>query len=179
MSRRWIERGEPFAHLFGEFARSAWRWECQGEYREPAESEPFRLWRAGRGDDTWLRPWADQVRAYRRAGKTFQRARMLTEPPTEYLRWMLDVTRLNVEAGEDIRWIDERRARAMDAPRDDFYLFDDDRVAVLKFDERGVSGAELIDDPDVVGEYRAWRDRVWPVAVPHARYIAGLAERSP
>lgn len=43
----------------------------------------------------------------------------------------------------------------------------------------GVSGAEVIDDRDVVRDHQAWRDRVWPVAIPHHEYLSSHAERSP
>lgn len=166
MSTTRVGRGEPFAALFDTWHTAAWRWECQGEYHEPDEQEPFARWRRGEGDHAWIRPWTDRVRAWRRTGKTFGRVRMLTEPLTEYLRWMLDVTPTNIEAGEDIRWIEEGRARELGAPRYDFYLLDD-RVVILQFDERGVSGADLIDDADVVRQHQAWRDLVWPLAIPH------------
>lgn len=178
MTRTWIGRGEPFADLFATWQTSVFRWECQGQYHEPEEDEPFERWRRGIGDNEWIQPWAAQIRTWRRAGKTFNRVRMLTEPLTEYLRWMLDVTSVNVDAGEDIRWIGERTAREMGAPTYDFYLFDNARVVILHFDERGVSGADLIDDADVVREHQAWRDRVWPMAIPHHEYIS-QHQRSP
>lgn len=172
MTSTWIARGEPFGRLFSEFQRSAWRWECQGVYHEPAEVQPWQQWRDGNRDDAWLRPWADTIRGWHGEGKTFERVRMLTEPLTEYLRWMLDFTYVNVEAGEDIRWIEQHRARELGAPDYDFYLFDDARVAIMHFDEHGVSGADLIDDPDVVRQHQRWRDLVWPLAIRHNDYLA-------
>ncbi|RSD22023.1 DUF6879 family protein [Amycolatopsis eburnea] len=163
----WVKPGAEFAELLASFERSAWRWECQGTYREPDEREPLQAWRNGRPDYSFMDPWLDQIRRQRAEGKRFERVRLLTDPPTEYLRWLFGFTHLNVDAGEDIRWIGERQARELDAPSYDFYLLDDLKVAVLHFDENGVSGAELTDHPDTVAEHRRWRDRVWPVAVPH------------
>lgn len=175
MSREWVERAD-FVSLFDDIRQSSWRWECQGEYLEPNEEEPFRLWRESRPDDSWMRPWMETVSRWWREGKTFERVRMLTDPLTDYLRWMLDITHLNVEAGEDIRWIDEESAQRLRLPRYDYYVFDEDRVVIMHFDDHGVSGAELIDEPSVVHRHLRWRDAVWPEATPHREY---MAERSP
>ena len=163
----WVRPGEEFAALFRDFRHSAWRWECQGTYHEPGEREPFRRWQAGDPDTTFLDSWAAQVRQFRAEGKTFQRVRMVTEPPTDYLRWMFEVTTMNIAAGEDIRWIAESEAAALGAPRHDFYIFDDTRVAIMEFDENGVAGAEVRDDDATLAEHRRWRDLVWPRATPH------------
>ena len=175
----WVNRGEEFAALFRAFEHNSWRWECQGTYREPGEREPFRLWREGRPDNAFLDGWLTRVRSFRAEGKTLQRVRMVTEPPTEYLRWMFTVTPLNVAAGEDIRWISEQAAHFLGGmPKHDFYLFDDQRVAIMQFDDNGVVGAEVTDDPGTVAEHRDWRDRVWSAATPHAESEYATA-RSP
>lgn len=179
MGRVWIERGEPFERLFSTFTTSVWRWECQGEYHEPVEDAPFQQWREGSRDDAWLQPWAQFVRGLRQDGKTFSRVRMLTEPLTDYLRWMLDFTYVNVDAGEDIRWIEQHQARELGAPTHDFYVFDDVRVGILHFDDAGVAGVELDDDVDVLRKHQQWRDLVWPLAVPHREYLAQHRQRSP
>ena len=174
----WVKPGAEFADLFHTFESSAWRWECQGTYREPVEREPLQAWRDGRPDFAFMQPWLDQIRAHRAEGKAFERVRMMTSPPTEYLRWEFEFTPLNIEAGEDIRWISEEHARELGAPGHDFYIFDDRRVAVLRFDNNGVSGAEVTDDPATVAEHRQWRDRVWPVAIAHNQQFAPTT-RSP
>lgn len=168
----WVKPGAEFAELLRSFERSAWRWECQGTYREPDEREPLQAWRDGHPDYSFMQPWLSQIREQRAAGKTFERVRMLTEPLTEYLRWLIGFTDLNVEAGEDIRWIAEGYARPLGAPEHDFYLFDDRVVGILHFDDNGVAGVEVTDEPGTVAEHRRWRNRIWPVAVPHAQQFA-------
>ncbi|WP_329064851.1 DUF6879 family protein [Amycolatopsis sp. NBC_01480] len=163
----WIKPGPEFADLLRSYEQTAWRWECQGTYREPDEQRPLQAWRDGHPDYAFLQPWLDQIRTQRAAGKRFERVRLLTDPPTEYLRWMLQLTHLNIDAGEDIRWISEGHARKLGAPPADFYLLDDRIVATLHFDENGVAGVEVTDDPATVAQHRRWRDIVWPVAVPH------------
>jgi hypothetical protein len=168
-----LVRGEGFADLFRRFTRSAWRWEAQGTYRQPDEVDPWQRWREGvpvSADLDWLAPWLDDVREAARAGRRFERVRMLTEPLTEYLRWQMEVTPANVEAGEDIRVLPESEARSLDLPQDDFWLFDDERVAVLHFGPTDLRGAEIITDPDTVARYRSWRDLAWQHAVTFQDY---------
>lgn len=168
-----------FDQLFATFTRSAWRWESQAVYHEPSEVEPWQRWRDGLADDLeWLRPWLDDIRAATRAGKRFERVRMFTKPLTEYLRWQLDVTPANSAAGEDIRWLAEDRARQLDLPEYDFWLFDDQTVARMHFSDTGMTGAEIFTDSATVARHRAWRDVAWQHAIPFDEYRAGdIAER--
>lgn len=165
----WIEPGPNFRRLVTEYRQSSWRWECQGAYREPDEREPWALWREGRPDHSFMDGWVATIRGITEAGKRFERVRMVTEPPTDYLRWMFAFTHINIEAGEDIRWLEESRARALEMPmpEHDFYIIDDERVAILHFGDNGVSGVEVLDDAHTVAEHQRWRDLVWPLAVPH------------
>lgn len=168
-----LVRGEDFADLFRRFSRSAWRWEAQGVYLQPDEVEPWQRWREGTPALTfldWLRPWLDEVQAATRAGRRFERVRMMTEPPTEYLRWQMEVTPANVKAGEVIHILSEPMARTLGLPQEDFWLFDDERVAVLHFTSDDLEGAEIITDPDTVARYRSWRDLTMEHAVAFENY---------
>jgi hypothetical protein len=166
-----VDRGAPFNRLVTDYERSAFRWECQGSYREDDEVEPWRRWRAGDRDTSWMSEWVTTVRRLRAEGKTFARVRMLTDPLTDYLRWMLEVTPTNIAAGEDIRWISEAGARAAGAPGYDFYLLDDRLLVTLRFDEHGVSGAEVTDDPAIVQDHCTVRDRLTAAADPHTEGV--------
>lgn len=168
-----LVRGEGFADLFRQFSSSAWRWEAQGTYRQPDEVEPWQRWRDGvpvSTDLDWLAPWFDLVRAATGAGKRFERVRMITDPPTEYLRWQMEVTPANIDAGEDIRILSDADAGRLNLPDQDFWLFDDARVAVLHFGPSDLDGAEIITDPATVARYRSWRDAAWRHAVTFQQY---------
>jgi len=156
--------------LFRSFTRRSWRWECQGDYAIDATA--LRRWRDGAPPDMSRKaPWLQYIREITSADKAFDRVRMLTEPLTEYLRWLIEQTAANVAAGEDIRWITQAAAAELGMPGYDFYLFDDSRVAVMRFGpDKLLSDLELIDEPDVVAQHRAYRDAVWPRAMPHAEY---------
>jgi hypothetical protein len=158
-----------FGDLFRSFQRSAWRWEAQETYRQADEVEPWQRWRDGipvLEDLDWLRPWLDDVRAATQAGRVFQRVRKLTDPLTEYLRWQMEVTPANVEAGEDIRLLPDHLARELGLPEHDFWIFDEVQVAILQFGPDGLTGAEIVTEPATVARYNSWRNIAWTTAVP-------------
>lgn len=158
------------------FDRSAWRWECQGVYA--SDLPAMRRDQAGDSADSPHRTaWLDHIRAITTAGKTFARVRMLTEPLTDYLAWMIGRTQANVDAGEDIRWLPEAQARELNMPDYDFYLLDDARVAIMRFDTAKVlTDIEVVTDEHTIAQHRSYRDLAWPLAVRHAD-LAGAAER--
>lgn len=168
------ERVEPerLATLLEGARVAVWRWECRGDY-SAVDADLLRRWRAGLGrDPAEDRPWVEYVRGLRRRGIRFERARRLTVPPTEYLRMQLDLSYMNVEAGEDVRWVAPSDAADMEMPSYDYYLVDDDVVAVLDFDAAGgFVGARTCAAREVVERHVAWRDLIWPRAVPHALYL--------
>jgi hypothetical protein len=124
-----------------------------GEAREQGQ----RLWLAG-------------VRAATDAGRPFSRVRMVTEPLTYYLRLELATAPRNVEAGEIIRLIGAARAHELELPSEDFWLFDDELVAQMHFDDGGFTHADLIDEARTVGSFRGIRDLAWRNAVPFSEY---------
>jgi hypothetical protein len=156
---------------------ASWRWECQGDY-SAIDATLLHRWRNGLGrDPADDRAWVEYVRGLRQRGVRFERVRMLTEPLTEYLRMQLDFTYMNVQAGEDVRWVEQAVSRELGMPSYDFYLIDD-LVVVLDFDDAGMlAGARTSTDPVAVERHRRWRDVIWPHTVPHERYLADLAHR--
>lgn len=159
---------DQLSALFASVTRSVWRWECQGHY-EVDEAELAR-WRAGLPSelDTETIAWHDYIRGLRRRAIPFQRVRMITEPATEYLIWLMTTTDANIDAGEDIRWVHESVARDLGLPEYDYYLVDDERVAIMRFDaEYTLVDVKVTTQPDVVAQHRRWRDLVWHHAVQH------------
>lgn len=164
------ERVEPgrLASLLDGARVRLWRWECRGDY-STVDADLLERWRAGRGRDPQEdRPWVEYVQGLRQRGVRFERARRLTEPLTEYLRMQVDFTYMNIEAGEDVRWVAPAAAAEVGMPDYDFYLVDDGRVAVLDFDADGqFADARTSTTREVVTRHVAWRDLIWPHAVPH------------
>jgi uncharacterized protein DUF6879 len=161
-----------FEALFDTFTTSAWRLETQPSYDEPEEREPLRRWLAGEPDDlAWITDWWAWIRDITGSGKRFERVRVLYDPPSDYQRYELGVlTPPAVEAGEEIRILPAARAHELNLPDQDFWMFDDIRVAVLHFGADGVAGAELIDDAAAVRPFRHARDRAWHASVTYREW---------
>ena len=68
---------------------------------------------------------------------TIRRARIVSEPVSEYIRFEYDITFTNVEAGEDVRWLPRRRASDLLLPGNDFWVFDDRLVLWNHFTGEG------------------------------------------
>jgi uncharacterized protein DUF6879 len=93
---------------------------------------------------------------------------------SEQTRWGLAIAEHNIATGEEIRWLPRHLVEQSDLPADDFWLFDDHRVAFTVFEPSGrfVGGAATA-DPVIVDYCRAVQDHVWRAAVPHDLYVAG------
>ena len=91
---------EEFADLFASFAHTAFRLETRDFYDEDSEHEPFRRFLAGEpADDSWMADFCDDVRGWVAEGKRIERARVVTVPHSDYVRWSMTVARLNIQAG--------------------------------------------------------------------------------
>lgn len=106
-------------------------------------------------------------------GVVVARARVVTEPHTDYVRWELALDPQNIDAGEDIRYLPRHSAEDIVLPTEDCWLFDDDRLVLSLFKPEGGSGGFAREcDPDLIRQYRVACDQVWSRAVPYARYVA-------
>ncbi|MCA1703656.1 MAG: hypothetical protein LC808_10520, partial [Actinobacteria bacterium] len=83
------------------------------------------------------------------------------------------VAPLNIDAGEDIRWLPRHLADDIDFPAEDFWLFDDNRVVFTVFEDGGrfIGGMETLDS-NLVEQCRKVYEQVCALAVPHAEYAS-------
>lgn len=160
--------------LFDEFEQTAFRLETRDQYVEESEEAPLRLFLSGEPDDyRWMAGWAARVRGMTESGARVERVRVVTEPLSDYITWSLHVARINVEAGEDIRYLERSRALDLGLPDEDYWLFDGARAAVFRFDEQGrVSGKDLVTEPRDVAQRSTWRDLAWNAATPWKEFAA-------
>ncbi|MBF6068182.1 MULTISPECIES: DUF6879 family protein [Nocardia] len=165
--------GSGFTNLFRTCQQSAFHLEVHDTYSTPEESEPFRMFLAGEPDDyAWMNGWTDTVRAGAARGVAFQRVRVVTVPHTDYTRWGLAVSEVNIAAGEDVRYLPRHQVDADRLPSDDYWLFDDTMVAYTLFTPEGAAaGAAVTTDPVLVRRCIEIRAVIWPRAIPRARYI--------
>lgn len=163
---------EEFARLFTSFAHTAFRLETRDFYDVDSEHEPFRRYLAGEtADDSWITGFCERVKGWTAEGKRLERVRVVTVPHSDYVRWSMTVARLNTEAGEDIRYLPRDRASELELPDEDFWLFDAQQAAILRFDDADrLLGAELIEDPAEVVKRCHLRDVAWHYAIPWRQY---------
>lgn len=163
--------GEDMGKLFQNFQRSAFRMETQPTYDIPEELADLARWRAGRPKAAdHNAEWCELVRANTEAGKNMQRLKVVRKPFSEYTRFLFDwAIPGNVEAGEDYRILDLSKS-GLEVPRQDFWLFDDETVALLNFNDDGAFAGAAKADPAELDHYRKWRDAALAEAVPFSDY---------
>ncbi|MFE6779664.1 DUF6879 family protein [Streptomyces sp. NPDC057702] len=165
-----------FTEMLADCHKSAVHLEMRDAYAIAAEADEFEAWKAGddggRNDRTGRRSaWLSTVRNATARGVRFRRARVVSEPVSEYIRFEHAGTHLNIEAGEQIRWLSRRRASDIPLPGNDFWLFDDRIVRFNHFTgEGGSGGPEVVDEPPVVELCRSAFDAVWERATPHEEF---------
>ncbi|RDI53998.1 DUF6879 family protein [Nocardia mexicana] len=167
-------QGEEFVDLFrgGEWKR-AFHLETQDEYLVADEHEPFRKFLAGEPDDyEWCRSWDDLIRDVTGSGKQVHRVRLVSIPHVDYTRFGLTIAPLNIEAGEEIKWLPRPLIDPAELTQDDYWLFDDDLVVFVTFRSDGdFGGFAVTDDPVIAAHCTAIRDKVWGLGIPHADYV--------
>ncbi|GII78106.1 hypothetical protein Sru01_30880 [Sphaerisporangium rufum] len=162
--------------LLNEFSTSAFRFETRETYRSIVGREPFRRFLAGEPDDyAWHRGWMDKISRDRAAGKVWQRVRIVSVPLSDYNRYGVQVARLSIAAGEDIRYLRRDIAESIGLHPLDAWLLDSERLVRLVFnDDDTFRGAERITDPGMVRRHLEWREVALRHAEPFDRFVARL-----
>ncbi len=155
------------------FEHTAFRLETRERYLDPEEEEPIRKFLAGElPDDAWFMDWYELVAKVSAEDRRMERVRVVSEPHSDYTRFGIDLAkRLNVPAGEDIRYLIRPRAVDLGLPVEDFWLFDSSRLLVLHFDGDELLGAEEVSDPAEIVKHCYWRDLAWHYAVRLDNYV--------
>ncbi|OMI38618.1 DUF6879 family protein [Streptomyces sparsogenes] len=162
-----------FAELLGRTQRSAAHLELRDSY---APTERFEAWRRGERinwDDreSWWHPYDQLIADTVARGVAIRRARVVSEPVSEYIRWEHYVTHANVTAGEEVRWLPRRQATKIPLPGNDFWLFDGALLRVHHFSGDGeVVEDEITADAETVMLCLNAFDAVWKRAIPHHLY---------
>ena len=164
---------EPATYeLFRSATTSAVHLEMRDNYTP--DDPDWRDWREGRRFDPaerW-RHWFDLMAETTGRGVEVRRARIVSEPVTEYIRFEHAVTAAhNVAAGEQVRWLPRPKAADLLVPGCDFWVFDQSIVVFNHFDGIGNwVGEERRDDANVAKQCASAFDAVWSRATPHQAY---------
>lgn len=163
---------DEFEQLLRSFERESIHLETRDAYGTAVELPHMAKWAAGEADDLeWLQDWCSTVRNHAAAGRSVRRARVVSEPLSDYQLWSHSIARSMVDAGEDIRWVSRRNVSSIGVPGNDFYLFDDRLVVFLHYAGNGLAVDRVTSmDPGDVDLCRSTFNSVWKLAVPHNEY---------
>ncbi|WP_433229409.1 DUF6879 family protein [Actinomadura formosensis] len=161
-----------FDELFAGCRYSAVHLEMRDMYTP--DDETYLDWKAGVKFDPVerFRDWYDLVVATVARGVDIRRARVVSEPITDFIRHEYEVTPvLNIPAGEKVRWLPRRRASDLALPGNDFWVFDDKLVRFGFFAGDGTYlGHEITEDPAIVKSCSSAFESVWERATEHGSY---------
>ncbi|NUS09828.1 MAG: hypothetical protein HOY69_00200 [Streptomyces sp.] len=162
---------------FAELLASAGHSAVHLEMRDVYYSNPrFEAWQDGTRVDwenrnSWWRPFHQDIADAVARGVQVRRARVVSEPVSDYIRWEHYQTRANVEAGEQVRWLPRHQAWDLLVPGTDLWIFDGQLMRTHHFSGDGEwISKELHHDPAVVDQHAAAFERIWDRATPHDRY---------
>ncbi|MDH6140964.1 MULTISPECIES: DUF6879 family protein [Kitasatospora] len=122
--------------------------------------------------DGWA-AWVPLVREAIGRGVVMRRARIVSEPVTDYIRFEHAGTVVNIAAGEQVRWLPRRLASDIAVPGNDFWVFDGRLVEFNHFTGNGDWADpqyELTEDPAVVQLCVSAFESVWARGIDHAKY---------
>jgi len=169
---------DEFDEALRSFKRSAFRLETRDSYALGYEAADFGRFLAGSPVPPpqldWWRPWLDRMARFTREGKTVSRVRVLSEPPSDYQRWLMWADPWHSRAGEQIRYMPRSRAEEIGLPLSrDWWLLDSERVIQMWFTDDGeIDEKILTDEPGLVFRHCAWRDLAVRNATPAERHAA-------
>ncbi len=156
--------------------RSAAHLEMRDWYAADDEKQRFeRFLVTGRRDHAAeaaeRRQWLDLIRKISAAGVRVRRARIISEPVSDYIRFEWHGAGPSIDAGEEIRWLPRRLASPIALPGNDFWLLDERTVMFNYFSGDGKPlGQEITDDVATVELCNAAFEAVWQLAIPHVEY---------
>jgi hypothetical protein len=167
-----VEQAPPFDELMASAHHSAVHLEMRDSY---TPSDPIFLdWKAGKQFDPVERmaDWFRSRRSTLARGVVIRRARIVSEPLSDFTRHEYEMTpRLNIPAGEQVRWLPRRRASDLALPGNDFWVFDEHTIRFGYFAGDGeLVGHEVCRDPDVLKLCLSAFEAVWDRAIPHEDY---------
>lgn len=162
-----------FAELLADTTQSAVHLEMRDGYFTNPRYEAWANGETVNWEDraSWWRPYHQNIADAVARGVTVRRARIVSEPVSDYIAWEHHQTRANVEAGEVVRWLPRHRAWDLLLPGSDLWIFDGRLMRVHHFSGDGEwISKELCDDPAVLNQHATAFEMVWARATPHDQY---------
>jgi hypothetical protein len=165
---------DEFSQLLRGIKRSFVHLELRDSYGTAVELPHMAKWASGEPDDlAWLQSWCGTLRTHIASGKSLRRARVVSEPLSDYQRWSYSIADPMVDAGEDIRWVPRRLLLSTAVTGNDFYLLDGELVIFLLYAGDGLAVNKVISrDPADVSFCSSVFESVWQHAIRHRDFIS-------
>lgn len=167
---------EELDALFDNFEQSAFRLETLDYYGVEYDVEELGQYLSGAPLPPDLpedvAAWRDRIIAWVAEGKRYYRVHVVHSPLNDYLCFECEWGYLHTQrTGEEIFILDTaERPRPGGLPNEDFWLFDDTKVARMHYDAEGrYVGAELLPKSEAP-QYCRYRDLAVAAAVPFDEY---------
>ncbi|MER5864309.1 DUF6879 family protein [Kitasatospora sp. NPDC002040] len=155
---------------------SAVHLEMRDAYGVADEADDYASWLAGGERDTdpaspYWSAWVQIISELTARGVRVRRARIVSEPVSDYIRYEHAGTVVNLAAGEEVRWLPRKQASTLFLPGNDFWLLDGKLVRFGHFSGHGeYLGETFTDEPSVAALCADAFESVWTLAVPHEKF---------
>lgn len=165
-----------FNELLCSARESAVHLEMRDSYGVREEAADFEQWKATGAqnldpESEYWKPWLDLLRGTVARGVAIRRARIVSEPVTDYIRFEHTSTYLTDQAGEQSRWLPRSKASHLALPGNDLWLIDSRAVRFNLFSGGGAGlEGQYTEDPAVARLCMTAFEAVWDRAVPHDEY---------
>ena len=163
---------ESFDDLLAGCNRTALKLEFRDQYM--TDDPAYVAWKAGDLDRAVAEyaGWTSTARDAVERGIQMKRARIVSEPVSDYIAFEHAVTSpVNIAAGELIRWVSRRRVSDLALPGNDVWIFDDSVLQFILFGGDGrFMGNEVNTDPEVVKLCASAFEAAWERGVDHDKY---------
>lgn len=163
----------PFSDLLANTLDSAVHLETRDDY---GTNPRLEAWQRGEQVDwndreSWWHPFHQTIADAVARGVAIRRARIVSEPVSEYIRWEHDTTQGNLTAGEDVRWLPRSEVPDFLVPANDFWLFDGKLLRIHHFAGDGSHVRdELNTDAKTLKLCASVFESIWQRATPHSEY---------
>lgn len=166
---------ERFAEILAGVHRSAVHLELRDSYGVDNEADNFAAFRRGDWTEALERAdrqsWLDLVSEATSRGIVMRRARVVSVRVSDYIRYEYAGTQMNIDAGEQVRWLPRDQASSLALPGNDLWIFDGRLVQFNIFDGLGQwIRTDFDEDPEVVKFCVSSFESVWKRAVRHADF---------
>ncbi|GAA3594926.1 DUF6879 family protein [Kribbella ginsengisoli] len=165
---------ESFDELLAKCTRTALKLELRDQYM--IDDPAYQAWRAGDLDRAVeeYAGWTEVARSAIERGIQMKRVRIVSEPFSEYIAFEYAVTsRVNIAAGEQIRWVGRPRVSDLALPGNDVWIFDDSVLQFYLFAGDGrFMGSDVSTDPEVVKLCASAFEAAWERGADHDQYPA-------